>query len=130
MSIDRLLGTWEFQMHHVVTPDPVAGRQRYERVLDGAFVMMHSTYEHPDFPDAIALLTADAFHYFDVRGVTRIFESDLSDTGWSVIRRDSDFWQRSTVRFLDPNSMEGAGEISSDQGQTWEQDYTITYTRS
>src|SRR5215207_795380 len=85
-ALDRLLGTWEFTMHHSATSEPVTGRQRYKRVLDGAFVLQHWTYDHPDFPDAMALLSDDRYHYFDVRGITRVFEFD--DTGRSTIRLD------------------------------------------
>jgi hypothetical protein len=35
MSLDRLLGAWDFTMHHSAMAEPVTGRQRYERVLDG-----------------------------------------------------------------------------------------------
>ena len=56
-ALDRLLGTWEFTMHHSAMSEPVTGRQRYERVLDGAFGLQHWTYNHPDFPDAMALLS-------------------------------------------------------------------------
>jgi hypothetical protein len=38
-ALDRLIGTWEFTMHHAEMAEPIAGRQRYERVLDGAFVL-------------------------------------------------------------------------------------------
>jgi hypothetical protein len=43
-ALDRLLGTWEFTMHHSAISEPATGRQRYERVLDGAFVLQHWTY--------------------------------------------------------------------------------------
>ncbi len=46
-ALDRLLGTWEFTMRHSAMPQPVTGRQRYERVLDGAFVLQHWTYITP-----------------------------------------------------------------------------------
>jgi hypothetical protein len=72
MSLDRLLGTWNFTMSHSALSEPVTGRQRYERVLNGAFVMLHWAYDHPEFPDAIAMLDERAYHYFDVRGVTRV----------------------------------------------------------
>ena len=81
-ALDRLLGTWEFTMHHSAMSEPVTGRHRYERVLDGAFVLQHWTYDHPDFPDAMALLSDDRYHYFDVRGITRVFELKVDDAGW------------------------------------------------
>jgi hypothetical protein len=104
-ALDRLLGTWEFTMHHSAISEPVTGRQRYERVLDGAFVLQHWTYYHPDFPDAMALLSDDRYHYFDVRGITRVFELEVDDAGWSMIRLDEDFSQRSTARFRGPDVM-------------------------
>ena len=128
-TLDRLLGTWEFTMHYSAMSEPVTGRQRYERVLDGAFVLQHWTYYHPDFPDAMSLLTEDRYHYFDVRGITRVFELEVDDGGWSMIRLDEDFSQRSTARFRGPDVMESTGEISRDNGVTWQPDFTMTYQR-
>ncbi len=129
MSLDRLLGTWDVTMRHVALPAPISGRQRYERVLDGAFVMLHSTYDHPDVPDAIAVLDARTCSSFDVRGVARVFDLAVDDAGWTMIRRDEDFWQRSGVRFTGPDAMDGAGENSFDRGATWQHDFSITYAR-
>ena len=130
MSLDRLLGTWKFTMRHVAMEEPIAGQQRYERVLEGAFLMLHSSYDHPDFPDAIAILAEDTCHYFDVRGVTRLFDLEIGDSGWTMIRRDADFWQRSETRSLGPDAMEGTGENSFDGGATWQHDYSISYARA
>ena len=44
-------------MHNPAMSEPVTGRQRYERVLEGAFVLQQWRYDHPDFPDAMALLS-------------------------------------------------------------------------
>lgn len=129
MSLDRLLGTWTFTMRHVAVAEPVVGEQRYERVLDGAFVMMRSSNPHPDFPDAIALLDLTTYSYFDVRGFTRTFELTLDDDAWSIVRRDPDFWQRSTTTFRGPDVMEGRGENSHDGGVTWEHDFDMSYVR-
>src|SRR5215216_2224662 len=108
-ALDRLLGTWEFTMHHSAMSEPVTGRQRYERVLEGAFVLQHWTYYHPDF---------------DVRGITRVFELEVDDAGWSMIRLDEDFSQRSTACFRGPEVMESTGEVSYDDGVTWQPDFT------
>lgn len=129
MSLERLLGTWDFTMRHAALPEPVSGRQRYERVLDGAFVMLHWTYEHPDFPDAVAVLDQRSLHYFDVRGVIRVFDLAFDDSGWSMIRRDEDYWQRSSARFVGADATEGTGENSHDSGDTWEHDYSISCVR-
>ena len=72
-TLDRLLGTWEFTMHHSAMSESVACRQCYERLLDGPFVLHHCTFFLPDFPDAMALLSDWRYHYFDVLGITLVF---------------------------------------------------------
>ena len=129
MSLDRLLGTWDVTMHHAAMPQPVSGRQRYERVLDGAFVMLHWTYDHPEFPDAIAMLDEHTYHYFDVRGVARVFDLTVDDSGWAMVRHDEDFWQRSTGRFRGTDAIDGTGENSYDAGATWQHDFSMSYVR-
>jgi hypothetical protein len=129
MSLDRLLGTWEITMRHAAMPELVLGHQRYERVLSGAFIRLDWAYEHPDFPDAIAMLDETTCHYFDVRGVTRRFDLEVDSSGWTMIRRDADFWQRSAARFLGTDAMEGTGENSYDRGATWQHDFSISYAR-
>jgi hypothetical protein len=128
-ALDRLLGTWDVTMHHSAMPQPVTGRQRYERVLDGAFVMLHSTYDHPDFPNAIALLSENRYYYFDVRGIVRFFDLEIDDAGWSMIGLDEDFSQRFTTRYRGPDAMDSTGEASYDAGVTWQPDFTMTYRR-
>jgi hypothetical protein len=129
MSLDRLLGTWTFTMSHSALSEPVSGRQRYERVLNGAFVLLHWTYDHPDFPDAIAMLDERTYHYFDTRGVTRVFDLTIDDSGWAMIRRDEDFWQRSAGRFHGTDAIDGTGENSLDAGHTWQHDFSMSYAR-
>ncbi len=127
--IDRLLGSWVFTMHHSGLAEPVTGHQRYERVLDGAFVLQHWTYDHPDFPDALALLSEQQCHYFDVRGIVRIFDLEIDEAGWSMVHLDQAFSQRFQTQFQGPDVMTGSGEASGDGGATWQPDFTITYQR-
>lgn len=129
MPLDALLGTWAITMHHSQMTEPVQGQQRFERVLDDAFFLLHWTYEHPDFPDALAVLDDTSMHYFDVRGVTRTFDLTIDDAKWTIVRRDSDFWQRATTRLVGPDAMHGVGENSHDQGHTWEHDFALDYRR-
>ncbi len=128
-ALDRLLGSWVFTMNHSTIAEPVTGHQRYERVLDGAFVLQHWTYDRPDFPDALTMLSEEQSHYFDVRGIVRIFALDIDDVGWSMVHLDRDFSQRFKVRFQGADAMEGSGEASRDGGTTWQLDFTITYQR-
>jgi hypothetical protein len=129
VTLDELVGSWHISMRHVQLGQPVSGQQRYERVLDGAFVMLDWTFDHPDFPDALALLQDEALHYFDVRGVSRTFALEFTTRGWTLLRKDRDFWQRCAVTRVSPREMTGTGENSHDVGLTWEHDFDITYTR-
>jgi hypothetical protein len=128
-ALDRLLGTWEITMYHSDMPEPVTGRQHYERTLDGAFVLQRWAYDHPDFPDALALLSEHRYHYFDVRGITRVFDFHVDDAGWSMILLEENFSQRQTARFRGPDTIDSTGERSYDTGVTWQPDYTMTYRR-
>jgi hypothetical protein len=129
-ALDRLLGSWDIEMRHTAMSEPVAGRQHYEPILDGSYLLLRWTYDHPDFPDALAVLSDDACHYFDVRGVTRVFDFAIDDAGWSMIRLDPDFSQRYAATFRGPDEMACTGEASHDNGQTWVPDFTMTYRRA
>lgn len=129
MSLDRLVGTWRFTMQHVAVPEPVLGEQRYQRVLDGAFLRLDWHYARPDFPDALVLLDETSYHYFDVRGVIRVFDLHVDDEGLSLSRRHTDHGQRSALRFVGVDAMEGTGELSHDGGATWQHDFTLACTR-
>jgi hypothetical protein len=129
MSLDRLLGSWLITMQHSQVPTPITGRQQYERVLDGAFVMLRWTYAHPDFPDAIAIVDEHSYNYFDVRGVIRVFDFAIDEFGWSMTRLDETFSQRASARFTGEDTIDGNGEYSENSGATWHHDYSLTYQR-
>jgi len=116
-------------MHHTSLAEPVSGQLRYERVLGGAFLMQHWSYDHPDFPDALSLLSETQSHYFDVRGIVRIFDLDIDDMAWTMVHLDRAFSQRFETRFEGADAMQGTGEASPDGGATWRPDFTITYRR-
>lgn len=130
-ALDRLVGTWDLTMHHTAMTEPVRGRETYRPILDGAFLEMQRTYDHPDFPDAIAIMSETRTHYFDVRGISRVFTHELSDRGWSSARSSDGeaFAQRQSITFTTPDTMNGIGELSPDDGATWQHDYTIHLER-
>lgn len=128
--LDELLGEWRLSMRHVAYSEPVAGTERYERTLAGAFVLMRRTYEHPDFPNALALLSETHAHYFDVRGVTRLFDMEMRIDGWKMVHLDEEFSQRYTARFVGPDEIECHGEASFDSGARWQYDFDMTLLRA
>ena len=73
----------------------------------------------------MALLSDDRYHYFDVRGIVRVFDLDIDEDGWSMIRLDEDFSQRYAARFRGPDVIDITGEFSRDTGATWQADFTM-----
>jgi hypothetical protein len=69
-------------------------------------------------------------HYFDSRGVYRVYETSLEDGVLEISRDAPGFSQRFTGRFAeDGNSIDGVWELSRDD-ETWEDDLKITYRRA
>ena len=112
--------------------------------LDGEqFLIFRTHYEHPDFPDAISIIgDTDGLrmHYFDSRGVHRLFELTVSADSWAIVmdRRsparsfasgDAPFSQRMTYTFEDGDQqMSVKGQLSYDD-VNWADDLEITYRR-
>ena len=70
------------------------------------------------------------WHYFDSRGVHRIYEFRVTDDGWEMARDAPEFSQRMTVTFGDDDhTMAGLARLSVDD-ETWQDELQITYRRS
>ena len=73
-------------------------------------------------------------HYFDSRGVARVYEMGFTDGVWTLSRSEPDFSpldfrQRWTGTFSpDGNTIAGRWEICHD-GVTWEHDFDLRYER-
>jgi hypothetical protein len=96
----------------------------------------------PEAPDGIAIIGADPHcegrylqHYFDSRGVARVYRMSVEEGVWKLWRDEPDFSplefsQRFTGTFsADGTTIAGRWEICRD-GTTWEHDFDLTYTRS
>jgi hypothetical protein len=91
-------------------------------------------------PDGIAVIGFDSgrgtllHHYFDARGVARVYEMTFADGVWTLERTKPDFSpldfsQRYLGRFSeDQRTISGAWEICHD-GSTWEHDFELNYTK-
>jgi len=111
------------------------GRTTFEW-LDGKFFLIQRfTVENPAAPNGIAIIRAgagpDSFsqHYYDSRGVERVYSMSLDQAVWTLWRGAPGFWQRYTGAFsADGKAIEGAWEMSPD-GSEWKHDFGLTYTR-
>ena len=122
-------------------PSPIRGRTTFERMLDGRYLLQRAAVAHPDAPDVHAVIAANAAgagytqHYFDSRGVVRVYAMTFEDGVWQLERLSPDFSpldfaQRFTGRFVeDDSTIDGRWETSLDGGATWRLDFGLTYTR-
>jgi hypothetical protein len=86
-------------------------------------------------PDSIAIIGADdtgsplVQHYFDSRGVARVYQMSLSDRIWKRWRDEPGFSQRSTGTLSDDGAtITIQSELSRDRVR-WERDLNLTYKR-
>jgi hypothetical protein len=116
----------------------------FDWALDGNFLVQRNEIPHPDFPDSQLIVGASSGsasfgsatfiqHYFDSRGMARIYQMEFGDGKWTLLRNTPDFGplglqQRFTGDISDNNTINGSWEHSAD-GETWEHDFTLSYHR-
>ena len=138
-SLEALVGEWSTTMTHPAFPAEVSGSSTFEWLSGRQYLIGRSVTDHPDFPDGLTVTGADAdaeeetlaSHYFDSRGVERIYRSSrIEDRVWKMWRDDPEFTQRFTGTLSeDGNTISGQWEALSSDGSTWEPDLQITYRR-
>jgi hypothetical protein len=135
--LDALLGEWTMEAAPPGgSPWPGEGRVSFEWLEGRTFLIERWTVDAPDAPDGIAIIGASAEpdrlcqHYFDSRGVHRVYEMTLSDGVWKMWRDAADpFPQRYTGTFADNGqTIIGRWEKAED-ASTWSTDFTLTYRR-
>jgi hypothetical protein len=138
-DLDELIGTWEIEaVAPWASPDDPRGRVTFERLGDH-FIVERWEVPVPEAPDGIAIIGWDEGrgttlqHYFDTRGVARIYEMSLRDGVWKLSRTTADyapldFKQRFEGRLsADGRQIDGTWEI--DEGAGWAHDFNLVYRR-
>ena len=132
---EALVGTWTTEATHPIYPSTVVrGRSTFEWLEGKRFLIQRSVTDHPEFPDAMAVFGVTdeqlSMHYFDSRGVYRVYAVSLSEVTWRFSRDAPGFSQRFTGTFSDDgNTITGLSKLSQD-GSTWDDDLAITYRRA
>jgi hypothetical protein len=134
--LEIFVGVWDLE---AIFPggSPIQGdvrsRAEFEWVLNGAFLVERS--------DGFAVFApaeeGDRYtqHYFDSRGVVRLYEMTFDGRLWTKTREKPDFSpldfkQRYTGTFAeDGNSIRGTWEICH-EGETWQKDFDLNYIRA
>ena len=130
----RFIGTWETEGSHPLLPgEPIRGTSSFEWLDGQQFVIWRSHYDHARIPDAITIVGMTdgrlSMHYFDQRGVHRVYSASLDGDTWRYWRdaEPPDLSQRFTGTFgEDGATITGSGQMSRDGG-TWEDDLALNY---
>jgi len=131
-----LVGQWQTIGSHPYLPGTILhGRTTFDWLAGGAFLIMHSEIDNPNFPSGVAIFGSDdvAKNYFmlsfDERGVSRKYDVTMTGNQLKWWRDEPSFSQRFTMTIEDnSNKMESQGEMSR-EGAAWEKDLALTYVR-
>jgi hypothetical protein len=72
-------------------------RSRFEWALDRQFLLQRTEIPIPEVPDSLSIVSADpetgayTQHYYDSRGVARLYAMSLADGVWTLTRESPDF---------------------------------------
>jgi hypothetical protein len=140
--LEPLIGEWILMAAFENVPPAESGaRASFEWLSGGRFVVQRWEVPIPEAPDGIAVIGADPEreggylqHYFDSRGVARVYKMSFASGIWRLWRDEPDFSplefsQRYSGAFGDDGrTIAGAWEICHD-GETWQHDFDLTYTK-
>lgn len=136
-QLEPLVGEWTLQASFAEAP---SGRVVFEWMTGKKFLVERWEVPVPEAPDGLAIIgpnpDGSGFlqHYFDTRGVARIYRMTFEDETWTLSRDEADFSpldfrQRfSGTLSSDGATIAGTWEICHD-GVTWERDFDLTYTK-
>ena len=149
-ALGGLVGTWTTEATHPAVPGVVHGTVFVEWLEGRRFLIHRARTDHPDFPDSVSIIgrmehdrvqgassvapsSGDTpplrMHYFDSRGVFRVYEVSIDATSWRLWREAPEFSQRFT------GTMSARGDVVVGRWQicrdnvNWADDLEITYHR-
>ena len=135
-ALDALVGEWTAEAAMPATGEPVRGEMTVEWLDGGGYLVQRTTMEDTAFPRTVAVIGPDRSgerivqHYFDSRGVARVYDIALEGGVLRLWRDGEDFAQRFVGRFSDDGSaIEGAWERADPGTDAWEHDFDLTYRR-
>jgi hypothetical protein len=139
-QLSPFIGEWNLEVS-LPSPDEVTARATFEWALDGRFLLQRTEVSLPEAPDTLSIIGPDSRgdgytqHYFDTRGVVRVYAMTFEDGVWTLRRESPDFselsfHQRYEGTFSqDGDTIDGAWHAFHDDGATWEKDFDIVYRR-
>lgn len=148
MQIDRtalkrlapLVGEWNMETS-LAPGGAVRARATFEWALGAQFLLQRTEIDHPDAPDTLSVIAVDpetdgfTQHYYDSRGVVRLYAMTFDEGTWTLRRESPDFtpleFAQRFVGSLSPDgaTIQGRWETSPPGAAMWQRDFDLTYTR-
>jgi hypothetical protein len=149
-QLGRLVGTWTTQATHPAVPGVVVrGTVEFAWLEGERFLIQRARTDHADFPGFMAVLgvtdkdrvdpgasettgadeSAMTMHYFDSRGVFRVYDVSIDGEALRIWRNAPGFSQRFTGTFADGgDTIAGTWQLCRDD-VNWNDHLAITYRR-
>ena len=145
-AFELLIGEWHGEGEIPIEPPmKISEEAKIERL--GEFIVFRSVGEPAEVPDSVSIIGGEPdgepqpMHYFDDRGVKRLYLMVLEGSTWKIWRAPGEDWNGRhgpgfNQRFIgeistDGNTIEGRWERGmGDAGDEWEIDFPINYTRN
>lgn len=129
-ALNALVGEWTFEATHPLLDGVAHGEATFEWL--GKYLVHRSRNDMPETPDSISIIGESddgelSMYYFDSRGVHRIYRMEITEDQWTLSRDHPGFSQHFIGR-MSGDMIAGLWELSRD-GQTWDEDLAITFTR-
>jgi hypothetical protein len=139
--LEPFVGEWRIDAPVSPLPPDLsdAARTTFEWTLGGAFLLQRASIPVEGAPDGLCVIGpygGDGYtqHYFDSRGVARVYAMTFDGRDWTLERHAPDFsplpfHQRWVATFgADGDTIQGRWETSPD-GRDWELDFELSYQR-
>ncbi len=134
--LEFMLGEWRTTGSHPAMAGKVLnGRTSFRWHEGGAFLMMRTQVDEPEFPNGVAIIGSDdvagtfAMTYFDERGISRHYEVTVGDRTVTWRRDDPKLSQSNTITAEDDgNTLVGKGRMSQNGG-AWGDDLSQVFHR-
>ncbi|MBV8691709.1 MAG: hypothetical protein JOZ37_05650 [Actinobacteria bacterium] len=138
-ALEPFIGTWTVE---AVFPGDMSGTGTCTfEWMDGKRFLVQRTSVPDPAPDSLAIIGPDEAtgayrqHYFDTRGVARVYAMTFDGNLWELTRTEADFSpldfsQRFTGTVADGGDTIIGAWQTSDDGVDWKHDFDLTYRRT
>jgi len=144
-EFEPLIGEWHGEGEFPTEPPmKMSAEAKIERM--GVFIVFSSVGEPAELPDSISIIGGapegepQPMHYFDSRGVKRLFMMSLEGSTWKIWRAPGEDWNGPhgpgfNQRFIGEISADGRTiqarweRGTGEGGDNWEIDFPMTYVR-